>query len=44
MAEQSIDKCAIGVAGSRVHNHAARLIYYDYIRILINNNERDVLF
>lgn len=47
--EQGIDKCAVRVPGSRVDDHAARLVYNDEIRIFIDNvqgkilrNERDI--
>ena len=41
--EQGVDQSAVRMAGSRVHDHAARLVDHDEVRVLVHHVEREVL-
>jgi len=43
MVEQCVDQRAVRVPGRWMYDHSAGLVYHNYVSVLKNNIERDVL-
>ena len=40
MFEQAVYECAAGHAGSRMHDHASRLVHHDHMVVFMHHGER----